>query len=51
VNRGTRALTALDVLVATAVLALLLWALRLDWRRERPPAADHSATRSSWTSV
>ncbi|HLY37605.1 MAG TPA: hypothetical protein VKU61_06185 [Candidatus Binatia bacterium] len=50
-SRGTRALSALDVLVALALLALLLWALRLDWRRERPPAAAHSETRSSCTSV
>src|SRR5262249_25030786 len=53
VRGETRAFSALDLVVTIAVLALLVWMLRLDWRRERalPGAGDHSATRSSWTSV
>jgi hypothetical protein len=44
----TAGLTLLDVLVALALLALLVWLVRLDWR---PPPAVHGATHSRWTSV
>jgi hypothetical protein len=50
---ATRALSLLDLVVAIALLALLVYLVRLDWRH--PPAetapAAHSATHSSRTSV
>jgi Tfp pilus assembly protein PilE len=45
----TRGFTLLDLLFAIALLGLLVWLVRLDWR---PPAPEvHGATHSSWTSV
>jgi prepilin-type N-terminal cleavage/methylation domain-containing protein len=44
----SRGFTLLDLVVAVAILALLVWLVRLDWR---PPAAVHGATHSRWTSV
>jgi hypothetical protein len=46
-----RGLTLLDLLVTLGLLALLIYLARLDWRREAPAPADHSATHSSFTSV
>ena len=58
VARGwTRGVGVLDVVLALALLALLIYVLRLDWRRQEraapPPAppgataAGHNATHSS----
>jgi hypothetical protein len=44
-----RGLTLLDLLIALALLALLVWLVRLDWQPPGPPV--HGATHSSWTSV
>jgi hypothetical protein len=44
----SRGLTVLDLLVAVAILALLVWLVRRDWQ---PPPAVHGATHSRWTSV
>src|SRR5262249_22349021 len=50
VPRGdARGLTLLDLLIALALLALLVWLVRRDWRSAEPPA--HGAMHSSWTSV
>jgi hypothetical protein len=48
---ATRGLSLLDLLVTLALLALLVYLVRMDWRREAPAPADHSATHSSFTSV
>jgi hypothetical protein len=45
----TSGFTLVDLLFTLALLALLVWLVRLDWRRPAPPA--HGATHSSWTSV
>jgi hypothetical protein len=46
-----RGLSLLDLIVALALLALLVYLVRLDWRRESAAPAGHSATHSSRTSV
>jgi len=38
-RRGSRGLGAVDVIVLIAILALLIWAVRLDWGRVFPPPA------------
>jgi hypothetical protein len=50
---GAEGLGLLDLLVALAVLALLVYLVRLDWRPPpvEPAAAAHGSTRSSFTSV
>jgi hypothetical protein len=50
---GAEGLSLLDLVVALAVLALLVYLVRLDWpsRPVEPPAAAHGSTRSSVTSV
>jgi len=36
-RRAERGANLLDLLVVLAVLALLIWLVRLDWRRLEPP--------------
>jgi hypothetical protein len=48
-RREARGLTLLDLLFTLALLGLLVWLVRLDWRR--PPPEAHGATHSSCTSV
>jgi hypothetical protein len=46
-----RGLSLLDLIVALALLALLVYLVRLDWRREAGAPPGHSETCSSRTSV
>ena len=48
-----RGFSLLDLVVVLALLALLVYAVRLDWRRlpAEPSAGAQSATHSSRTSV
>jgi hypothetical protein len=51
-GRTARGVGLIDVVVALALLALLVWLVRLDWRPAGAPSpAAHSSTRSSRTSV
>jgi hypothetical protein len=42
-RRAGRGLTLLDVVVTIALLALLVYVVRLDWRRVAPPPAPKAA--------
>jgi hypothetical protein len=50
-----RGVSLLDLVVTIALLALLVYLVRLDWQRQRPEPSPtptaHSATHSSRTSV
>jgi hypothetical protein len=46
-----RGLSLLDLVVTLALLALLVYLVKLDWRREAGAPPAHSATHSSCTSV